>query len=144
MPGTIANKTGQSKTLTKFNSRPVGTQILVGNKLVPSKTRVPLNVISSNSDRAFARVAAKGARARAGAVVKTQQKQATAQRAARAATNQKRVVQGVMAKGGKRPTPTKKQRRSIMTAESAKRFYSTKSVDTLKVNVKRPGFRLPR
>ena len=141
-PGTIANKTGQSKTLNKFNSRPVGTKILVGNKMVPSKTRVPLNVLRSSSDAAFARVATKTARAKAGAVVKTQQKQTTAQRATRAAANQKRVIQEVMAKGGKRPTPTKKQRRSIFTAEAAKNVYATNSIDTLRVNTKKPGYRI--
>ncbi len=66
---TTANKTGQSKTLNKFNSRPVGTRILnAKNQLVPSPTRVPLRVAgpgSKESDRAFARVATKAARARA-------------------------------------------------------------------------------
>jgi hypothetical protein len=66
---TTANKTGQSKTLNKFNSRPVGTRILnAKNQLVPSPTRVPLRVAgagSKESDRAFARVATKAARVRA-------------------------------------------------------------------------------
>ena len=66
---TVANRTGQSKTLNKFNSRPVGTRILnAKNQLVPSPTRVPLRVAgagSKESDRAFARVATKAARVRA-------------------------------------------------------------------------------
>jgi len=66
---TTANKTGQSKTLNKFNSRPVGTKILnAKNQLVASTTRVPLRVAgpgSRGSDRAFARVATKTTRLRA-------------------------------------------------------------------------------
>ena len=140
---TTANKTGQSKTLNKFNSRPVGTMVVgKGINLVPSTTRVPLNVTKKESDAAFARTATKAARARAAAPAKARQKQTTAQRAARATANQSRVTQAVLTKSSKRPT--RKQRRSIMTAESAKRFYATKAVDYLKVNVKRPGFRLPR
>lgn len=142
---TVANKTGQSKTLNRFNSRPVGTMVAgKGINLVPSTKRVPLSVTQKASDEAFARVATKAARSRAAAPAKAQQKQTTAQRAARAAANQKRVTQSVLAKGGKRPTPSQKQRRSIMTAEAAKRFYATGAVNTLKVNVKKPGFRLPR
>lgn len=68
---TVANKTGQSKTLNRFNSRPVGTKILNSkNQLVPSATRVPLRVAgkgSNESDRAFGRVATKTARRRAAA-----------------------------------------------------------------------------
>lgn len=65
---TIRNTTGQSKTLNKFNSRPVGTMVLGrGEKLVPSPTRVPLKVAgpgAKSSDQAFARVATKAARSR--------------------------------------------------------------------------------
>jgi hypothetical protein len=140
---TTANRTGQSKTLNRFNSRPVGTMVAgKGINLVPSTKRVPLNIAQKASDQAFARVATKAARSRAAAPAKAQQKQTTAQRATRAAANQKRVTQAVLAKSSRRPT--RKQRRSIMTAESAKRFYATKAVDYLKVNVKKPGFRLPR
>ena len=140
---TAANRTGQSKTLNKFNSRPVGTMVAgKGINLVPSTKRVPLNITQKASDQAFARTATKAARTRALIPAKTQQKQTTAQRATRAATNQSRVTQAVLAKSSKRPT--RKQRRSILTAESAKRFYATKAVDYLKVNVKKPGFRLPR
>lgn len=142
---TTPNRTGQSKTLNRFNSRPIGTMVAgKGDKLVPSTKRVPLNINLRESDLAFARVATKASRARAAAPAKAEAKQITANRASRAAANQKRVTQAVIAKGGKRPTPTKKQRRSIMTAEAAKRFYATRAVDTLKVNVKKPGFRLPR
>jgi hypothetical protein len=142
---TTPNKTGQSKTLNKFNSRPVGTMVAgKGINLVPSAKRVPLQVQRKESDLAFARVATKAARKRAAAPAKAQQKQTTAQRTARAAANQKRITQSVLAKGGKRPSPSRKQRRSIMTAEAAKRFYATKAVNTLNVNVKKPGFRLPR
>ena len=98
--------------------------------------------LGRSDDQAFARTATKAARSRAAAPAKAQQKQTTAQRATRAATNQSRVTQAVLAKSSKRPT--RKQRRSILTAESAKRFYATKAVDYLKVNVKKPGFRLPR
>lgn len=66
---TTANNTGQSKTLNKYNSRPEGTKILnAKNQLVASPTRVALRVAgpgSRGSDRAFARVATKTARARA-------------------------------------------------------------------------------
>jgi hypothetical protein len=140
---TAANRTGQSKTLNKFNSRPVGTMVAgKGINLVPSTKRVPLNIAQKASDRAFAGTATKAARTRALIPAKTQQKQTTAQRATRAATNQSRVTQAVLAKSSRRPT--RKQRRSILTAESAKRFYATKAVDYLKVNAKKPGFRLPR
>lgn len=65
---TVANKTGQSKTLNKFNSRPAGTKVLnAKNQLVPSPTRVPLRVAgkgSNEADRAFGRVATKAQRAR--------------------------------------------------------------------------------
>lgn len=142
---TVANKTGQSKTLNRFNSRPAGTMVAgKGINLVPSAKRVPVNITQKASDEAFARVATKTARSRAAAPAKAQQKQTTAQRVTRAAANQKRVTQSILAKGGKRPTPSRKQRRSIMTAEAAKRFYATGAVNTLKVNVKKPGFRLPR
>jgi hypothetical protein len=140
---TAANRTGQSKTLNKFNSKPVGTMVAgKGINLVPSTKRVPLNIAQKASDQAFARTATKAARTRALIPAKTQQKQTTAQRATRAATNQSRVTQAVLAKSSRRPT--RKQRRSILTAESAKRFYATKAVDYLKVNVNKPGFRLPR
>ena len=66
---TVRNTTGQSKTLNKFNSRPVGTMVAGrGDKLVPSPTRVPLRVAGPGakySDQAFARVATKAARSRA-------------------------------------------------------------------------------
>jgi hypothetical protein len=66
---TTPNKTGQSKTLNKFNSRPAGTKIInAKNQLVGSSTRVPLKVQgkgANESDRAFARVATKSARSRA-------------------------------------------------------------------------------
>lgn len=142
---TVANRTGQRKTLNKFNSRPAGTMVPgKGINLVPSPTRVPLQISTSGRDAAFARTATKSARSRSAMPAKVKQKESTASRASRAAANQKRVTQSVMAKGGKRPTPSKKQRRSILTAEAAKRFYSTNAVDTLRVNVKRPGFRQPR
>jgi hypothetical protein len=142
---TTANRTGQSKTLNKFNSRPVGTMVLgKGINLVPSTKRVPLDIQRKSSDEAFARMATKAARVRAAAPAKAAAKQTTAQRASRAASNQKRVVASIQAKGGRRPTPSRKQRRSLLTAEAAKRFYSSGAIDRLKVNVKKPGFRLPR
>jgi hypothetical protein len=142
---TTTNKTGQSKTLNKFNSRPVGTMVAgKGINLVPSTKRVPLDIQRKSSDEAFARMATKAARVRAAAPAKAAAKQTTAQRASRAASNQKRVVASIQAKGGRRPTPSRKQRRSLLTAEAAKRFYATRAIDTLKVNVKKPGFRLPR
>ncbi len=142
---TVANRTGQSKTLNRFNSRPVGTMVAgKGINLVPSTKRVPLDIQRKISDEAFARIATKAARARAAAPAKAAAKQTTAQRASRAASNQKRVVASIQAKGGRRPTPSRKQRRSLMTSEAAKRFYATRAIDTLKVNVKKPGFRLPR
>jgi hypothetical protein len=142
---TVANRTGQSKTLNRFNSRPVGTMVAgKGINLVPSTKRVPLDIQRKSSDEAFARLATKAARVRAAAPAKAAAKQTTAQRASRAASNQKRVVASIQAKGGRRPTPSRKQRRSLMTSEAAKRFYATRAIDTLKVNVKKPGFRLPR
>jgi hypothetical protein len=142
---TTANRTGQSKTLNKFNSRPVGTMVAgKGINLVPSTKRVPLDIQGKASDQAFARMATKAARVRAAAPAKAAAKQTTAQRASRAASNQKRVIASIQAKGGRRPTPSRKQRRSLMTSEAAKRFYATRAIDTLKVNVKKPGFRLPR
>jgi hypothetical protein len=142
---TTANRTGQSKTLNRFNSRPVGTMVAgKGINLVPSTKRVPLDIQRKNSDQAFARMATKAAKVRAAAPVKAAAKQTTAQRAARAASNQKRVIANIQAKGGRRPTPSRKQRRSLLTAEAAKRFYSSGAIDRLKVNVKQPGFRLPR
>jgi hypothetical protein len=142
---TTANRTGQSKTLNKFNSRPVGTMVLgKGVNLVPSTKRVPLDIQRKSSDEAFARMATKTAKVRAAAPAKAAAKQTTAQRASRAASNQKRVIASIQAKGGRRPTPSRKQRRSILTAEAAKRFYSSGAIDTLNVNVKKPGFRLPR
>lgn len=142
---TTANKTGQSKTLNKFNSRPVGTMVAgKGINLVPSTKRVPLDIQRKSSDEAFARMATKTAKVRTAARVKAAAKQTTAQRASRAASNQKRVVASIQAKGGRRPTPSRKQRRSLLTAEAAKRFYSSGAIDRLKVNVKKPGFRLPR
>jgi hypothetical protein len=63
----IRNTTGQSKTLNKFNSRPIGTMILDSSyNLVPSPTRVPLRIAgpgSRESDRAYGRVATKRTRA---------------------------------------------------------------------------------
>jgi len=142
---TTANRTGQSKTLNRFNSRPVGTMVAgKGINLVPSTKRVPLDIQRKSSDEAFARMATKAARVRAAAPAKAAAKQTTAQRASRAASNQKRVIASIQAKGGRRPTPSRKQRRSLMTSEAAKRFYATRAIDTLKVNVKKPGFRLPR
>jgi len=68
---TTPNRTGQAKTLNRFNSRPVGTKVLnAKNQLVASTTRVPLRVAgkgSNEADRAFGRVATKTARARAAA-----------------------------------------------------------------------------
>jgi len=144
---TTANRTGQSKTLNKFNSRPVGTMVAgkgSRDELVPSTKRVPLDIQRKVSDQAFARTATKAVRAQAKIPAQRAAKQTTAQRAARAVSNQKQVVASIQAKGGRRPTPSRKQRRSLLTAEAAKRFYSSNAIDTLKVNVKKPGFRLPR
>ena len=142
---TAANRTKQSKTLNRFNSRPERTRgAYVGGRYVDKAKLTGRQALDlgRSDDQAFARTATKAARSRAAAPAKAQQKQTTAQRATRAAANQKRVTQAVLAKSSRRPT--RKQRRSILTAESAKRFYATKAVDYLKVNVKKPGFRLPR
>lgn len=144
---TTTNRTGQSKTLNRFNSRPERTRgAYVGGRYVDKAKLTGRQALDlgRSDDVAFGRTMTKAARSRAAAPAKAQQKQTTAQRAARAASNQKRVTQAALGKGGKRPTLSRKQRRSIMTAESAKRFYATKAVDYLKVNVKKPGFRLPR
>jgi hypothetical protein len=142
---TTANKTGQSKTLNKYNSRPVGTMVPGrGINLVPSTKRVPLDIQRKASDQAFARMATKTAKVRAAAPAKNAAKQTTAQRASRAAANQAQVTRNILAKGGKRPSASRKQRRTLLTAEAAKRFYATGAIDTLRVNVKRPGFRRPR
>lgn len=66
---TTANRTGQSKTLNRFNSRPVGTMVAgKGINLVPSTKRVPLDIQGKRSDEAFARMATKSARVRARSV----------------------------------------------------------------------------
>ena len=145
---TTANRTRQSKTLNKFNSRPVGTMVAgKGINLVPSTKRVPLQVQRKESDVAFARVATKAARQRAAAPAKAAVRRTEANRTARALANQKRTVQTVLAKGGKRFSPTRKQKKSLAIADAASRFYSAKRVNSLptfKVNTSKPGFRLPR
>jgi hypothetical protein len=144
---TTPNRTGQSKTLNRFNSRPERTRgAYVGGRYVDKAKltgRQALDLKRSD-DQAFARTATKAAKTRAAAPAKAAARQTVAQRATRAVGNQKRVVASIQAKGGRRPTPSRKQRRSLMTSEAAKRFYATKAVDYLKVNVKKPGFRLPR
>jgi hypothetical protein len=91
---TTPNKTGQSKTLNKFNSRPAGTKIInAKNQLVASSTRVPLKVQgkgANESDRAFARVATKSARSRAKA--KPTAKLPREQRLARATATASRIA----------------------------------------------------
>ena len=91
---TTPNKTGQSKTLNKFNSRPAGTKIInAKNQLVASSTRVPLKVQgkgANESDRAFARVATKSARSRAKA--KPTPKLPREQRLARATATASRIT----------------------------------------------------
>ena len=145
---TTPNRTGQSKTLNKFNSRPVGTMVAgKGINLVPSTKRVPLQVQRKESDVAFARVATKAAKQRAAAPAKAAVRRTEANRTARALANQKRTVQTVLAKGGKRFSPTRKQKKSLAIADAASRFYSAKRVNSLptfKVNTSKPGFRLPR
>ena len=144
---TTTNKTGQSKTLNRFNSRPERTRgAYVGGRYVDKAKLTGRQALDfrRSDDQAFARTATKAARQRAAAPVKAAARQTVAQRATRAVGNQKRVVASIQAKGGRRPTPSRKQRRSLMTSEAAKRFYATKAVDYLKVNVKKPGFRLPR
>ena len=145
---TTPNRTGQSKTLNKFNSRPVGTMVAgKGINLVPSTKRVPLQVQRKESDVAFARVATKAARQRAAAPAKAAVRRTEANRTARALANQKRTVQTVLAKGGKRFSPTRKQKKSLAIADAASRFYSAKRVNSLpnfRVNTSKPGFRLPR
>jgi len=145
---TTANRTGQSKTLNRFNSRPVGTMVAgKGINLVPSTKRVPLQVQRKESDRAFARVATKAARTRAAAPAKAAVRRTEANRTARALANQKRTAQAVAAKGGKRFSPTRKQKKSLSIADAARTFYSAKRVNSLpnfRVNTSKPGFRLPR
>jgi hypothetical protein len=145
---TTANRTGQSKTLNRFNSRPVGTMVAgKGINLVPSTKRVPLQVQRKESDRAFARVATKAARTRATAPAKAAVRRTEANRTARALANQKRTAQAVAAKGGKRFSPTRKQKKSLSIADAARTFYSAKRVNSLpnfRVNTSKPGFRLPR
>lgn len=67
---TVANKTGQSKTLNKFNSRPERTRgAYVGGRYVDKSKlsgRQPLD-LGRSDDRAFGRVATKAARSRAAA-----------------------------------------------------------------------------
>ena len=144
---TTPNRTGQSKTLNRFNSRPERTRgAYVGGRYVDKAKLTGRQALDfrRSDDQAFARIATKAARQRAAAPVKAAARQTVAQRATRAVGNQKRVVASIQAKGGRRPTPSRKQRRSLMTSEAAKRFYATKAVDYLKVDVKKPGFRLPR
>jgi len=145
---TTSNRTGQSKTLNRFNSRPVGTMVVgKGINLVPSTKRVPLNIQVKLNDQAFARMATKAARARAAAPAKAKAQRSQLNREARALANQKRTAQAVVAKGGKRPSPTRKQKKSLAIADAARTFYSAKRVNSLptfKVNTSKPGFRKPR
>jgi len=145
---TTPNKTGQSKTLNKFNSRPIGTMVAgKGINLVPSTKRVPLQVQRKVSDTAFARVATKAAITRAAAPAKAAARQTAANRPARALANQKRTTQAIVAKGGKRPTPTRKQKKSLAIADAARTFYSANRVNSLptfKVNTSKPGYRKPK
>lgn len=145
---TTPNKTGQSKTLNKFNSRPVGTMVAgKGINLVPSTKRVPLQIQRKESDFAFARIATKAARQRAAAPAKAAARQTAANRPARALANQKRTAQAIVAKGGKRPTPTRKQKKSLAIADAARTFYSVNRVNSVpgfKVNTSKPGYRKPK
>ena len=144
-PNRIPNRTGQSKTLNKFNSRPERTRgAYVGGRYVPKerlKGRQPLDM-GRGDDRAFARTATTSRRARQAGVVKKQQRQTTEQRRSVAEAKQRSLIAPLI---GTRKRGTKKQRRSIQTLERAKSFYERgNNVDTLFVDVKRPGFRLPR
>jgi len=145
---TTPNKTGQSKTLNKFNSRPIGTMVAgKGINLVPSTKRVPLQVQQKVSDTAFARVATKAARTRAAAPAKAAARQTAANRPARALANQKRTTQAIAAKGGKRFSPTRKQKKSLAIADAARTFYSANRVNSLptfKVDTSKPGYRKPK
>ena len=145
---TTPNKTGQSKTLNRFNSRPVGTMVAgKRDNLVPSTKPVPLQVQRKESDLAFARIATKAARQRAAAPAKAAARQTAANRPARAIANQKRTAQAIVAKGGKRPTPTRKQKKSLAIADAARTFYSANRVNSLpgfKVNTSKPGYRKPK
>ena len=145
---TTPNKTGQSKTLNKFNSRPVGTMVAgKGINLVPSTKRVPLQVQRKESDLAFARVATKAAKQQAAAPAKAAARQTAANRPARALANQKRTAQAIAAKGGKRPTPTRKQKKSLAIADAARTFYSANRVNSIpgfKVDTSKPGYRKPK
>jgi len=145
---TTPNKTGQSKTLNKFNSRPVGTMVAgKGINLVPSTKRVPLQVQRKEPDLAFARVATKAAKQQAAAPAKAAARQTAANRPARALANQKRTAQAIAAKGGKRPTPTRKQKKSLAIADAARTFYSANRVNSIpgfKVDISKPGYRKPK
>ena len=145
---TTPNKTGQSKTLNKFNSRPVGTMVAgKGINLVPSTKRVPLQIQRKESDLAFARIATKAARQRAAAPAKAAARRTAANRLARAIANQKRTTQAVIAKGGKRFSPTRKQKKSLAIADAARTFYSVNRVNSVpgfKVNTSKPGYRKPK
>jgi hypothetical protein len=145
---TTPNKTGQSKTLNKFNSRPVGTMVAgKGINLVPSTKRVPLQVQRKESDLAFARVATKAAKQQSAAPAKAAARQTAANRPARALANQKRTAQAIAAKGGKRPTPTRKQKKSLAIADAARTFYSANRVNSIpgfKVDTSKPGYRKPK
>jgi hypothetical protein len=118
-----------------------------GINLVPSTKRVPLNIQVKLNDQAFARMATKAARARAAAPAKAKAQRSQLNQEARALANQKRTAQAVVAKGGKRPSPTRKQKKSLAIADAARTFYSAKRVNSLptfKVNTSKPGFRKPR
>lgn len=140
----IQNKTGNQKELTKYNSRANAVRgRYVNGKYVDKeklKGRAPLD-LGFDSDRAYGRTMGKSGRRAANIKNVNQEKQLREQRAERVKAKQKAVIGGI----GPNKRPTRKQRRSIMTAESAMRFYRTNdAVDTLQVNVKRPGFRVPR
>ena len=118
-----------------------------GDNLVPSTKPVPLQVQRKESDLAFARIATKAARQRAAAPAKAAARQTAANRLARALANQKRTTQAVIAKGGKRFSPTRKQKKSLAIADAARTFYSSNRVNSLpgfKVNTSKPGYRKPK
>ena len=118
-----------------------------GINLVPSTKRVPLQIQRKESDFAFARIATKAARQRAAAPAKAAARQTAANRPARALANQKRTAQAIVAKGGKRPTPTRKQKKSLAIADAARTFYSVNRVNSVpgfKVNTSKPGYRKPK
>jgi hypothetical protein len=120
---TVANKTGQSKTLNKFNSRPEPTRGKYVNGRYVDKAKLtgrqPLD-LGRSDDRAFGRVATKAARARAASKAGSSNA-----RLLRAEANVERTKNAAFKPGKRRLTTS--QVRSQLRADTAVAIYKAPS-----------------